>query len=108
MNRLARSHSVTIQPAIITVTASSHTRVYGDTDIPAPTPSYTGWVNGNDNTILTTQASCTTTYSQTSTVAAGATPPAMDRRADGRHGRAGVAAARGDPGFPLSARYPTR
>ncbi|MFM9125178.1 MAG: MBG domain-containing protein, partial [Actinomycetota bacterium] len=50
------SGAVTIQPAVITVTASSHTRVYGDTDIPAPTPTYTGWVNGNDNSILTTQA----------------------------------------------------
>ncbi|MFM7552045.1 MAG: MBG domain-containing protein, partial [Actinomycetota bacterium] len=67
------SGAVTIQPAVITVTASSHTRVYGDTDIPAPTPTYTGWVNGNDNSILTTQATCSTTYAATSTVAAGAT-----------------------------------
>jgi len=63
---------VTIQPAVITITASSHTREYGSTDIPAPTPSFVGWVSGNDETILSTQPTCSTTHSTASTVAAGA------------------------------------
>ncbi|MGI9186163.1 MAG: beta strand repeat-containing protein, partial [Gaiellales bacterium] len=64
---------VNIQPAVITITASSHTREYGSSSIPAPTASFSGWVNGNNETVLSTQPTCSTSYSATSTVAAGAT-----------------------------------
>ncbi|MGI9187631.1 MAG: MBG domain-containing protein, partial [Gaiellales bacterium] len=65
--------TITTTPKTITVTASSHTRVYGDPDIPAPTPSYSGWENGDTDANLTALASCSTTYSVNSTVPAGAT-----------------------------------
>ena len=63
---------VDIQPAVITITASSHTRVYGETSVPTVTATYTGWQNGNSEAILSTLATCATDYSNLSTVAAGA------------------------------------
>jgi hypothetical protein len=63
---------VDIQPAIITITASSHTRVYGETSVPTVTATYTGWQNGNSEVILSTLATCSTNYSNLSTVAGGA------------------------------------
>jgi hypothetical protein len=63
---------VDIQPAIITITASSHTRVYGETSVPTVSATYTGWQNGNSESILTTLATCATNYTNLSTVAGGA------------------------------------
>ena len=63
---------VDIRPAVITITASSHTRVYGDTSVPTITPTFTGWQNGNSESILAAQPTCATAYTNLSTVAAGA------------------------------------
>jgi hypothetical protein len=47
-------------PAPLTITASSGTMTYGGTP-PTITPSYSGFVNGNTATSLTTKPTCTTT-----------------------------------------------
>jgi hypothetical protein len=51
------TQSFTVQPAPLTVTASSASSTYGGT-APAITPSYSGFVNGDTSSILTTQATC--------------------------------------------------
>jgi hypothetical protein len=64
--------SVTIIRKNVNITASSDTAVYGDASVATPTPSYSGFVNGQNQTILTTAPTCSTTYQSTSSVAAGA------------------------------------
>jgi hypothetical protein len=59
--------SLTINKALLTVTASSHTVSYGDS-VPTITPSYLGFVNLEDETDLGTQPTCTTTYTDGSPV----------------------------------------
>ncbi|HXQ63077.1 MAG TPA: MBG domain-containing protein, partial [Acidimicrobiales bacterium] len=59
--------TVTVNPAPLTVTASSAPSTYGSTP-PAITPSYNGFVNGDDASSLTTPATCTTTASSSSPV----------------------------------------
>lgn len=63
--------SVTVNKATVTVTASSPTVNYGDA-VPTITPTFAGFVNGQNSTVLTTQPTCSTTYTTTS--AAGSTP----------------------------------
>jgi hypothetical protein len=52
--------TLTINPAILTVTANNATSTYGSA-LPALGLSYTGFVNGDDVTSLTTQPTATTT-----------------------------------------------
>lgn len=60
--------------ATLTITASSPTMTYGD-PVPAITPSYSGFVNGDNVSVVTTAPTCTTTYgSRTSTSNAGSSP----------------------------------
>jgi hypothetical protein len=59
--------SVTVNPAPLTVTASSAPSTYGSTPPPI-TPSYNGFVNGDDASSLTTAATCTTTATSASPV----------------------------------------
>ncbi|MET3022248.1 MBG domain-containing protein [Flavobacterium hydatis] len=59
--------TLTVTPVEITVTADNQTKVYGATN-PTLTASYAGFVNGDDETILTTQATITTTADTTSPV----------------------------------------
>jgi len=59
--------SVTVNPAPLTVTASSAPSTYGSTP-PAITPSYNGFVNGDDTSSLTTPATCSTTATSSSPV----------------------------------------
>ena len=63
--------TLVVNQAPLTITASSATMTYGD-PVPTITPSYTGFVNGQDSTGLSTQPTCTTTYTTTS--AAGSSP----------------------------------
>ena len=56
-----------VTQAALTITASSPTVGYGS-GIPTITPSYSGWVNGQNSSSLTTQPTCTTTYTPTSAV----------------------------------------
>ena len=53
--------TLTVNKASLTITASSHTVTFGDA-VPTITPSYTGFVAGDDPTDLTTQPTCSTTY----------------------------------------------
>ena len=64
---VAGSVSVTAVP--LTVTASNGTMAYGG-PVAAITPSYTGFVNGDTASSLTTKPTCRTTATATSTVAA--------------------------------------
>ena len=67
----AGSTSVTVNKAPLTITASSPTVSYGAA-VPTVTPSYSGFVNSQNSSVLTTQPTCTTTYAVTST--AGSSP----------------------------------
>ncbi|HEX4126751.1 MAG TPA: MBG domain-containing protein [Acidimicrobiales bacterium] len=58
---------VTVDPAILQVTASSASVPYG-VNPPAPTASYSGFVNGDDASSLTTQPTCSTTATSVSPV----------------------------------------
>jgi len=64
--------TVTVTPAPLTVTASSAPDTYGNAP-PAITASYTGFVNGDDDSSLTTPATCTTPATASSPVGTYAT-----------------------------------
>ncbi len=57
----------TVAPAALTVTASSGSMTYGSTP-PAVLPTYTGFVNGDSASSLTTKPTCTTTATSSSPV----------------------------------------
>ena len=59
------SGSFTIDPATLTITASSGSMIQGGT-VPAITPGYSGFVNGETSSILTTPPSCSTIATPTS------------------------------------------
>ncbi|MGA2457143.1 MAG: MBG domain-containing protein, partial [Terriglobales bacterium] len=56
--------TLTVNPAALTITASSPTITYGTT--PVITPIYSGFVNGDSASSLTTQPTCSTTATSTS------------------------------------------
>ncbi len=60
--------SVTVNQAALTVTAASVSMTYGSTP-PAITALYTGFVNSDTSSSLTTKPTCTTTATSASTVA---------------------------------------
>ncbi len=59
--------TLTVNPAALTVTADAKTKVYGDAN-PALTVTYSGFVNGDSATSLTTAPTITTTALATSPV----------------------------------------
>ena len=59
--------SVTVNPAPLGITASGATFTYGHS-VPAITPIYSGFVNGENSSVLTAQPSCATTATSTSPV----------------------------------------
>src|ERR1019366_7025553 len=59
--------SVVIDPAPLTVTASSPTTSYGST-VPAITASYSGFINGDSASSLTTAPTCSSTATSSSPV----------------------------------------
>jgi uncharacterized repeat protein (TIGR02543 family) len=59
--------TVTVSKATLGITASSHTVAFGDA-IPTITPSYLGFVNSEDSSVLLTAPSCSTTYTATTSV----------------------------------------
>jgi 6-phosphogluconolactonase (cycloisomerase 2 family) len=61
------SADLTVNPVLLTVTASNATRVYGDPN-PVFAFSITGFVNGETAAVLTGSPSCTTTATQASAV----------------------------------------
>ncbi len=66
------TRSITVSPATLVITASSATVNYGD-PVPIITPSFSGFVNGDNSGSLATAPTCTTSYTPTSTV--GSTTP---------------------------------
>jgi hypothetical protein len=60
--------SLTINPAPLTITASSGSMTYGAT-VPTITPSYSGFVNGDTSSSLTPAPSCSTAAMSSSSVA---------------------------------------
>ena len=56
-------YTLTIDPATLTVTAVSATTTYGSA-IPALTVGYSGFVNGDDASVVTTQPTASTTATQ--------------------------------------------
>ncbi len=59
--------SVQVNPAPLTIAASSESMTYGGAT-PAILPLYSGFVNGEDNSVLSTQPSCTTVATSSSPV----------------------------------------
>src|SRR5207253_3013036 len=59
--------SLTVTPAVLTITAHNKTKVYGGA-LPTLTVSYTGFVNGDISAALTTQPTITTTATASSHV----------------------------------------
>src|SRR5207249_3877843 len=59
--------TLTINSATLTITASSSSMTYGGT-VPAITASYSGFVNGDNSSSLTTQPVCSTTATKSSPV----------------------------------------
>ncbi len=73
--------SVTVTARSLTITASSGSFTYGGT-VPAITASYSGFVNGDTSTSLTTQPTCTTTATSTSPVSPPTYPSSCSGAAD--------------------------
>ena len=90
--------AVTVTKAPLTVTASSGSMTYGGTP-PAVIPAYAGFVNGDNPSSLTTQATCSTTATSSSpaspptypTTCTGASSPnyAVSYVGGGDHGQPG-------------------
>ena len=59
--------TLTVTPAALTITANNQSKVYGQTN-PTLTVSYSGFVNGDSSSNLTTQPTVTTTATTTSPV----------------------------------------
>jgi hypothetical protein len=59
--------TISVSKALLSITASSHTAAFGDA-VPAITPTYSGFVNGEDSTVLLTTPICSTTYTTTTAV----------------------------------------
>ncbi|MFH7018315.1 MBG domain-containing protein [Flavobacterium sp. FlaQc-47] len=59
--------TLTVTPAILTITADNQSKVYGDLNPPL-TASYSGFVNGDTSASLTTPATITTTANATSPI----------------------------------------
>ncbi len=65
-NNATTTMSITVAKASLSITASSHTVAFGDS-IPTITPTYSGFVNG-ENVNVVTGISCSTTYTRTTAV----------------------------------------
>ena len=59
--------SVTVTPVPLTITASSTSMAYGGT-VPTITPAYSGFVNGDSSSSLTTKPACTSAATSASAV----------------------------------------
>jgi hypothetical protein len=72
----------TVNKAMLTITASSHTITFND-PVPTITPGYAGFVLGDDATDLTTQPTCSTTYTVGSLI--GSYPTKCENAASGNY-----------------------
>jgi hypothetical protein len=62
---VSNSIGVSVNPAVLTITASSPTVAFGSA-VPAITPAYSGFVHSDTASVLTAAPSCSTTYTPTS------------------------------------------
>jgi large repetitive protein len=67
LNSTTGSAKINVKKTVLTITASSASVNYGGA-APTITPSYSGFVNGDGTSVLTTPPNCSTTYSQGSHV----------------------------------------
>jgi len=63
----AGSLTINVGKAVLSITASSHSVAYGAA-VPIITPTFSGFVNGEDSTVLLTTPICSTTYTTTTAV----------------------------------------
>jgi hypothetical protein len=75
------SNDFTVNPAGLTITASSPTMTSGGS-VPSITASYSGFVNGDTSSSLTTQPACSTTATSSSTVAGSPYPSSCSGAVD--------------------------
>ena len=66
--------ALTVNPAALVITASDESMTYGGT-VPTPTASYSGFVNGDDATDLTTLPTCVANVALGTTTCSGAVDP---------------------------------
>jgi hypothetical protein len=59
--------TINVGKAVLSITASSHSVAYGAA-VPIITPTFSGFVNGEDSTVLLTTPICSTTYTTTTAV----------------------------------------
>ncbi len=78
---VTHTYTLTINPAPLTITASSTSVAYGSA-VPTITPIYSGFVNGDTATSLTTAPTCTTTYTATSPVSGSPYPTSCSGAVD--------------------------
>src|SRR4030095_12476086 len=76
--------AVTVNKAPLTVTASSHTVMFGDA-VPTITPSIVGFVNGETAAVIDTLPTCSTTYTDGSPVSPPTYPTTCTGGADGNY-----------------------
>jgi len=76
--------AVTVNKAPLTVTASSGSMTYGGAR-PAITPSFTGFVNGDSSSSLTSQPTCTTAATSSSPASPPTYPSTCSGAADGNY-----------------------
>ncbi|HEV8590312.1 MAG TPA: kelch repeat-containing protein, partial [Pyrinomonadaceae bacterium] len=86
------SNTLTVNKATVTVTASSPTVTYGDA-VPGITPGYSGFVNGENESVLDTAPTCTTTYTDGSPASPPTYPTSCSGGADGNYDFSYVAGA---------------
>jgi hypothetical protein len=73
--------SLTVDPAVLTITASSGSMSYGGS-VPTITAGYSGFVNHDDHTSLTTQPTCSTTAKSSSPVSGSPYPSTCSGASD--------------------------
>jgi subtilase family serine protease len=82
VNYTSANDDFTVNPAPLTITASSGTMTYGGTVPTITVASYSGFVNGQNQTALTTQPTCSTTATSQSPVSASPQPTSCGNAAD--------------------------
>jgi subtilase family serine protease len=82
VNYTTAAKDFVVNPASLTITASNGTMTYGGTVPTITVASYSGFVNGQNQTALTTQPTCATTATSQSPVSASPQPSSCGDAAD--------------------------
>ena len=92
--------TITINPAPLTITASSPSMTYGGT-VPAIVPQYSGFVNGDTSSNLSPQPTCSTTATSSSPVSPPTYPSSCTGAADTNYNISYVAGSVTVRGMPI-------